>query len=292
MACGSTAAEPVDVLLAGGRVLAIGDLAATGLAEVIASAEPVELAGRFLLPGLWDRHVHMRQQALARHRLDLSGAASAAEVVSLVRDRAAAGEPVLGYGFRDGLWPDAPHRDLLDAAAPAVPVILSSGDLHCGWLNTLALERFGHGGHPTGLLREDDWYPIGRTADQVTEATLDGWIAEASAAAAARGVVGIVELEQAANPDEWTRRVAAGNRFLRVACGVYEPHLEDAIARGLRTGDPLPGTDGLVTMGPFKGVTDGSLNTRTAFCHDPYPAWRVIRTRTACSPCRTTVSSC
>jgi predicted amidohydrolase YtcJ len=33
----------------------------------------------------------------------------------------------------------------------------------------------------------------------------------------------------------------------------------------------LPGSGGLLEQGPFKVVTDGSLNTRTAYCHDPYP---------------------
>jgi predicted amidohydrolase YtcJ len=56
-----------------------------------------------------------------------------------------------------------------------------------------------------------------------------------------------------------------------VECGVYAPHLDDAIARGLRSGDVLPDTSGLVTMGPLKVITDGSLNTRTAYCYDPYP---------------------
>ncbi len=58
---------------------------------------------------------------------------------------------------------------------------------------------------------------------------------------------------------------------LRVVSSVWPSHLSDPIARGLRTGDVLPGTDGLLTMGPLKVVTDGSLNTRTAYCHDPYP---------------------
>jgi predicted amidohydrolase YtcJ len=36
-----------------------------------------------------------------------------------------------------------------------------------------------------------------------------------------------------------------------------------------RSGDVLDDA-GLVTMGPLKIISDGSLNTRTAFCHDPY----------------------
>jgi predicted amidohydrolase YtcJ len=46
-------------------------------------------------------------------------------------------------------------------------------------------------------------------------------------------------------------------------------NLDWAIAQGLRTGDVIPETGGLVTMGPLKVLTDGSLNTRTAYCHDP-----------------------
>ena len=42
------------------------------------------------------------------------------------------------------------------------------------------------------------------------------------------------------------------------------------IAAGLRTGDPLPGGGGLIAMGPLKVISDGSLNTRTAWCHQPY----------------------
>jgi predicted amidohydrolase YtcJ len=33
----------------------------------------------------------------------------------------------------------------------------------------------------------------------------------------------------------------------------------------------VPGSGGLVTVGPYKLFVDGSLNTRTAYCHDPYP---------------------
>ena len=43
-----------------------------------------------------------------------------------------------------------------------------------------------------------------------------------------------------------------------------------AIRSGLKTGDVLD-SRGLVTMGPLKVIVDGSLNTRTAWCWDPYP---------------------
>jgi hypothetical protein len=40
----------------------------------------------------------------------------------------------------------------------------------------------------------------------------------------------------------------------------------------------VPGTSGLATVGPLKVIIDGSLNTRTAYCFDPYPASTGTRT--------------
>jgi predicted amidohydrolase YtcJ len=42
------------------------------------------------------------------------------------------------------------------------------------------------------------------------------------------------------------------------------------LALGLQTGDHIEGGQGLVTMGPLKVISDGSLNTRTAYCCEPY----------------------
>jgi predicted amidohydrolase YtcJ len=96
-------------------------------------------------------------------------------------------------------------------------------------------------------------------------------VAEAAARAAARGVVGVVDYEMRWNRDDWARRVGSGLRSLRVSFGIYTQHLDRAIAEGLRTGEVVAGTDGLITVGAYKVITDGSLNTRTAWCFDPYP---------------------
>ena len=244
--------------------------------DVGVPVETVDLDGRWVLPGLWDHHVHFDQWSLSRGRLDLSRAGSAAEVVRLVGQRVRSAPPadgltLEGFGFRDGLWPDAPHRDLLDAVAPEVPVVLASGDLHCGWVNSSAARRYGVPDHPTGLLREKEWFPVLTQTRAVPPDVLEAWAAEAARAAASRGVVGIVDLEAPWPLDAWVRRVADGVDSLRVSCGVYPSMLDAAVERGLRTGDLVPGTGGLVTMGPLKVLTDGALNTRTAYCADPYP---------------------
>ncbi|MDN4612345.1 amidohydrolase [Arthrobacter burdickii] len=265
-----TAGDPLDLLIEDGVITAIGETIDSNAAQV------VEVGGRWVSPGLWDSHVHMGQWALLRQRLDLSSATSAAGAALLVGERLRempppAGQPLIGYGFQDGLWPDAPSAELLDAVSADVPVVLVSKDLHTAWLNSPALANHGHAGHPTGLLREQAAFDVNARISALPDEHLDAWVADAVQAAAARGVVGIVDLEMTLSIDRWAHRVATGTRGLRVRTGVYAQDLDAVIARGLRTGDVIDGTDGLVTMGPFKIITDGSLNTRTAFCHDPYP---------------------
>lgn len=266
----SALGDPVDVLLSGHRVAAIGpDLAADG-------AEVVECDGRALLPGLWDHHVHMAQWSLARRRLDLSGARSAATCAALVADRLAIdppapGEVLVGFGFRDALWPDEAHRTLLDDVSAGVAVVLVSGDLHQGWLNSAACERFGHRGHPSGRIRESEFFAVTVALQDVPDDVLDGCVADAVAAASARGVVGIVDFEAPWSLPDWRRRIEAGTTGVRVEASVWPGRLEAMIATGLRSGDVVDATGGLLSAGPLKVITDGSLNTRTAYCYDPYP---------------------
>jgi predicted amidohydrolase YtcJ len=252
-----------------------GGSAGVGSAGVgSAGVGSIDLAGRWVIPGLWDNHVHFSQWAQTARRLDVRGAASAVEAAALVGQRMAAvgaGEALVGYGFRDGLWHDAPNRELLDAVSGDVPVVLVSGDLHCCWLNTAALTLHGFTGHPTGLLREADCFAVQRAIDTVADAVMDAWADEAARAAAARGVVGIVDLEMTWNLGHWMRRIAAGTNSLRVEFGIYTADLARAVSEGLRTGDVIERTGGLLSVGPYKVITDGSLNTRTAYCFDEYP---------------------
>jgi predicted amidohydrolase YtcJ len=269
----ATGAEPVDVVIEDGRITAVAPRAA---ADADRALRRVPLDGRMLIPGLWDNHVHFSQWTLARRRINLESATSAAEAARLVATAGTGtawpGMPVVGYGFRDALWPDAPSLPLLDAALPDTPIVLLSGDLHSCWLNSAALHRFGYAGvTETGLLREEDSFEVVRRIDQVPDDALDAWAREAAAAAAGRGVVGVVDLEMTWNRDTWIRRVARGHRDLRVEFGTYRQDLDRAVSLGLRTGDVVDGTHGLVSVGPFKVITDGSLNTRTAYCVDEYP---------------------
>jgi predicted amidohydrolase YtcJ len=268
-----------DIVADGGTITAVAGSGAggadfAGVPEVAGAAEVaevVELGGATVLPGLWDSHVHSVQWALARRRLDVSAARSAREAAEIARRAAAVarpGEIVQGYGFRDALWPDAPHADLLPDDAL---VVLVSNDLHTAWLSRAVLGRTGHGDHPTGVLREHECFEVLTRLPSAARDDVDDWVADAMRAAARRGVVGILDFELADNVADWARRVAAGGAVVRVRCSVPRTGVQDAIARGLRTGSLVPDAGGLLEVGPVKLFADGSLNTRTAYCCDPYP---------------------
>ncbi|WP_434094853.1 hypothetical protein [Streptomyces hyaluromycini] len=69
----------------------------------------------------------------------------------------------------------------------------------------------------------------------------------------------------------WERRSARQASAVGVSAAVYPSHLDAAVARGLRTGSGIGAPGSLVRVGPLNLFTDGSLNTRTALCRDPYP---------------------
>jgi predicted amidohydrolase YtcJ len=269
--------ETVHIRIADGRIAEIGRADDDELKPTRSDQEVVDLEHRPVIPGLWDEHVHFSQWAMSLRRVDVQHADSPERAAAIVAEAVAASPPapgsvIVGVGFRAGLWSRQPTAAVLDsvvgAVAANVPVVIISGDVHSVWLNSAALAHFGLAGHPTGVLVEDECWAVLKTLDDVPDEVLDAWLAEAASAAAARGIVGITDLEFSSNIDHWQRRMAAGFDLLRVDAGFYTEHLDDVIARGLRSGQQL---SDLLTVGPYKIITDGSLNTRTAFCVDPYP---------------------
>lgn len=259
----------VDIVIEEGRIAQI-----TPPGRSDAAGEVVDVDGRYVGPGLWDAHVHFTQWVIRSRRLDLTGTANADEVLAVVRRALESDAPrtdgvLIGYGFRDGLWPAPPSLAAFDAVAPNDPVVLVSGDLHCAWVNSAGAARLGMTLDETGLILEGDWMRAQHRLDEVAHLSPAAY-REVADAAARRGVVGIVEYEIADNLGDWRTRIDAGVTSLRVDAAVWPDRLEETIAAGLRTGDVLHDS-GLLQMGRLKVVVDGSLNTRTAWCWDPYP---------------------
>ena len=268
---GPTAAppqHPVDVLVEGGLVTTVA-----AQLDPRPGVEEYDADGRWCAPGLWDQHVHFTQWTLASQRLDLAPARSPEQALALVAERVTTlpGVPVVGWGHRPGVWQRDVTVSELDAVTGETPVVLIAGDGHNAWLNTTALMHLAMPVRDS-VVRETEWFSV--YPRLVTLFGNDGTSPEAFRrsldAAAARGVVGLVDFEFGASRQLWAERWAEDCDVLRVRWATYADTLDEVIDAGLRTGDPLPGCDERITMGPLKIISDGSLNTRTAWCCEPY----------------------
>ncbi|KMS76567.1 amidohydrolase [Streptomyces viridochromogenes] len=192
-----------SLILTGGQVLTVdGDFTvAEGVAvhgrdivavgsdrEMRALAGPgtrvVELAGRSVLPGINDSHLHGAAYGMTKppFALDVGHptVGSIADIAATVERAVSAARPgewIVGLGWDAGYLAECladprrfPHRLDLDAVAPDNPVCLTHFSSHLVWVNSAALRRCGigpasappaggvidtdPGGEPTGILRE------------------------------------------------------------------------------------------------------------------------------------------
>ncbi|WP_326783980.1 amidohydrolase [Streptomyces sp. NBC_00151] len=176
------------VAVTGERITAVGNAEVHDLAGP--DTEVVDLAGRLLLPGFQDAHVHPVPAGLELAQCDLTGAKTAADTVAAVRAYADAHperEWITGGGWSmEAFAGGTPTKELLDAVVPDRPVYLPNRDHHGAWVNSRALELAGvtrdtpdpadgrferdASGEPTGMLQEGAMQSVGRLTPPATSA--------------------------------------------------------------------------------------------------------------------------
>jgi len=216
----------------------------------------IDLEGRFVLPGLWDRHVHFDQMAQVSARLDLSHVGSAAAAGQLVAAHVAAGDTppdatMVGYGFATRCGPT--RRDAKSSMRGSRNSRRADQRRPAQCLAQLrSVASFRPPGRCRRLLREEAAMQVIGEVARVGDDVADAWCLAAARSAAARGVVGIVDMERPFSLDAWRRRIASGNRSLRVVSAVWSERLDEAIARNMHTGDGVDGTTGCSASAPSR----------------------------------------
>jgi hypothetical protein len=156
----------------GELILAVGD--ATSVARLRGPrTRVIPLAGRTVLPGLHDTHVHPIHGGINARRCRVPEGANLAEALRAVQGcaaQAAPGEWILGRQWDAPRLGGVPDRRSLDGVAPKNPVLLDDTSGHSAWANSAALAAAGvtretkdppggvierdATGAPTGILRE------------------------------------------------------------------------------------------------------------------------------------------
>lgn len=256
--------------------------------------EPGEIA----IPGLTDAHLHVIDAALAATQVDLSTAQTLEEGLERIAAgarRVAAPGWIFGGGWDQRRWGAWPTADALERAAPGRLVALHSFDHHCLWVSHAALAAAGIDrttpdpdggvirrsttGEPEGALLENAAALIEHIVPPPDPAVVARAIEALGQELLALGVVGAHDPRfLAPDPsnqafDMYAAMADAGDLPIRVHVGVRAEGLDDAIARGFRSGQLLGGAAaqraGRLTMGWLKLFADGTLASRTAALLQP-----------------------
>ncbi|MFP6742719.1 MAG: amidohydrolase [Alphaproteobacteria bacterium] len=279
----------------GGTVTAAGDWRDL---EGLAGSETkiIDLAGRVVIPGFCDAHMHLLPLGLAQREVDVRPETTPdiAAIVHAVRRRVAATPPggwVVGRGYDHFLTPEKRHplREELDMAAPDNPVYLKRCCGHMGVANSAALRAAGideatpqsSGGHRemqngrlTGLLQERAQETVYSAMPNASHEALIRGIEEGGRLLAAQGITSAMDAGVGmragfADMEAYQAAYKAGRLPVRTyLCLLGGPKgiVEEAHGKGLVTGVG----DDYMKVGPVKIFTDGSAGGRTAAMHEPY----------------------
>jgi predicted amidohydrolase YtcJ len=147
-------------------------------------AEVVNLAGRMVLPGFQDAHIHPPASGLEMLRCNLSDLFTMQDYERVIADYAAANPDapwILGGGWYMDVFPGGtPTKETLDAIVSDRPAVLTNRDGHGAWVNSRALALAGVtrdtpdpadgriertvDGEPAGMLHEGAMALVGAVA--------------------------------------------------------------------------------------------------------------------------------
>jgi predicted amidohydrolase YtcJ len=265
-----------------GRVVAAGTDAEVRRASH--NAERVDLAGRVVIPGLIDAHLHLTGLALERVGVNLAGTRHEGEITERCTAWAAdhPDGPVIGRGWDQERMEGRayPRRATLDQAFPDREVVLWRVCGHAAFVNSRALDTLGivastddpaggrivhdEQGNPTGVLIDAAMDGLGSIRHRAMlahpEAT-DRVLLDASAC----GLTTVASMSAA--PAEVR---AAAERALRAPPPVRLRYYVDLAARSEVERHPREWAEGLVRVSGVKAITDGSFGAHTAWLSEPY----------------------
>ena len=244
----------------------------------------VDLAGAVLLPGMVDAHTHIAELGESLDRVNLTSAATEAEAVELVVQRAAntpKGQWIVGWGWDEGAWADRyPDKRLLSQRVSEHPVVLRGLHGFAAWANEKALLeakitaatpapvggeiRKGKDGAPNGLFINRATELLYGAVPKPDEVQRDSQVVRALRVMAAAGYTGVHEAgtprDVVASLVRLDERSALPIRVYAMLDGRDPALVREWAARGPRVGSDRSN----LAIRSVKAYYDGALGSRGA----------------------------
>src|SRR5947209_8668232 len=279
------AAQAVAVL--GDRIVALGSNADID-AWRGASTHVIDAAGKLLLPGFNDAHVHFVSGGLQLDSVQLNDATSAAEFARRIGEQAKKtpkGEWIVGGDWDETKWDPArlPTKELIDPLTSETPVFVSRYDGHMSLANSVALRLAGITAHtkdppggvivhdaqgnPTGALKDAALDYVNKVIPPLSHEQRLRAVKRALAHAASLGVTSVQDM----NPDypdiaAYSELLQRGDLTMRIYAAPLITQVDDQakIGIGHAFGGPF------LRIGALKAYADGSLGSSTAYFYEPF----------------------
>ena len=253
------------------------------------STNVIDAAGKLLLPGFNDSHVHFVGGGLQLEQVQLNDATSKEEFVRRIAERAKQtpkGEWMLGGDWDETKWtpPQLPTKDLIDPVTGDTPVFLSRYDGHMALANSAALKLAGvtaqtaelpggmivrdASGNPTGALKDAAMELVNKVIPPLSREQRLKAVKRALAHAASLGVTSVQHM----NPEyediaAYSELLGRGELTARIyAAPLITQGVDDQVKIGVRRAFGSP----YLRIGAVKAYADGSLGSRTAYFFDGF----------------------
>jgi predicted amidohydrolase YtcJ len=271
-------------------------IAAVGTSDEIrrlaAGLTPIDAAGRLVVPGFIDAHVHFVDGGFRLTSVQLRDARTREVFVDRIRAFAATvphGTWITGGDWDHSLWGgELPARDWIDAATPNHPVWINRLDGHMALANRAALDAAGvnrttadvaggeivrgRRGEPTGLLKDNAMALVNKVVPAPAPEMQDRALAAAMQYVAEQGVTSVHNMGGWSALDTFARARRANALRVRiyglVPLADWE-RLRDVVAKKTYGGSDGRGDEWL-RVGGLKGFVDGSLGSHTAAFDQPF----------------------
>ncbi len=279
--------EAEAVAVVGDRIVAVGSNQ-----EIEAWRGPntrvVDAAGKRLLPGFNDSHVHFTDGGAQLDNVQLNDATSAQEFARRIGEQVVKtpkGQWILGGDWDETKWnpPQLPTKELIDSVTQQTPVAVSRYDGHMILANSVALKLAGitgqtkdpaggvivkdQQGNPTGALKDAAADLVYKVIPDMTHDQRRHAIERALQHAASLGVTSVQHMSaDYADIAIYSELADEGMLTTRIYAAPLISNVDDLAKIGLRRAFG----DSYLRIGALKSFADGSLGSRTAYFFEPF----------------------